>query len=328
VTTNATPYAWILSLALLAGAAALPLRAIATDDYPARPVRIVVPYPAGTVADHFPRIVAEKLAEQWKQPFLLDNRAGASGNIGAEAVSRARPDGHTLLASPPPPLAINQSLFTNLPFDPHAFAAITVLAAVPNVLVANPGVPASSIPELVAYARTNPDRLTYASIGSGSTPHLTTERFKSVAGVRMLHVPYKGSPGAILDLVAGRVDVMFVNHAAVFAHVNDGRLKLIAVASRERLASLPEVPTVSETLPGFVSDTWFALVAPPGTPGAIVDTLSSAIREILRTPEVIARYRQLGATPVGSTPTEARAFLQQESERWAEVIRSARIKPD
>lgn len=326
--TNVSTTTRLIALAVLAILPALPMHAAAQESYPDRPIRIVVPFAAGSVADLFPRIVAEKLAEQWKQPVVIEIRVGASGNIGAEAVARSQPDGYTLLASAPPPLAINQSLFAKLPFDPGAFAPITVLAAVPNVLVVSPSVPVSTVQELLAYARANPDRLTYASTGNGGTPHLTTERLKAAAAVRIVHVPYKGIPSAVLDLVAGRVDIMFANVSGVLPHVKDGKLKVIAVASAGRIEALPEVPTMQETLPGFVSDTWFAVVAPPGTPAAVVEKLSSAIREILRTPDVVAKYRQLGATPVGGSPVETKAFMKQETERWAEVIRAAGIKPD
>ena len=328
MTTNVSMTTRLIPLALLAILPALPMHAAAQEHYPDRPIRIIVPYPAGSVADHFPRIVAEKLAERWKQPVIIENRVGASGNIGAEAVARAPADGYTLLASPPPPLAVNQSLFAKLSFDPGAFVPITVLTAIPNVLVAHSSVPASTVQELLAYARSNPDRLSYASTGNGGTPHLTAEWLKAVGGVRIVNVPYKGIPSAMIDLVAGRVDFMFANVAGALPHVKDGKLKVIAVASPERMASFPEVPTVRETLPGFVSDTWFALVAPPGTPAAVVEKLSSAVREILQTPDVVAKYRQLGATPVGGSLAETKAFLKQETERWAEVIRSAGIKPD
>ena len=328
MTSDALTTTRLAALAALATLLALPVQSAAQDLYPERPIRIVVPFQAGSVADLFPRIVAEKLAERWQQPVVIEIRVGASGNIGAEAVARAQPDGYTLLASPPPPLAINQSLFAKLPFDPGAFVPITVLAAVPNVLVANRDVPASTVQALLDYARANPDRLSYASTGNGGTPHLTAERLKAIAGVRIVHVPYKGIPAAIPDLVAGRVDIMFANVSGVLPHVRDGKLKVIAVASADRIASLPEVPTMEETLPGFVSDTWFALVAPPGTPAAIVDKLASAIREILRSPDVVAKYRDLGATPVGSSPAETKALLKRETERWGEVIRAAGIKPD
>ena len=323
---NRRTVAWLPALAAVL--VALPPFATAQDQYPSRLVRIIVPFAAGTVADHFPRIVAERLAERWRQPVIVENRVGASGNIGAEAVARAEPDGYTLLASAPPPLAINQSLFPKLAFDPAAFVPITVLCSVPNVLVANPHVPASNVSELLAYARAHPDHLSYGSTGNGGTPHLTAERLKRMGGVRIVHVPYRSVPQATIDMLAGRVDIMFANLGGVLPNIKEGKLKALAVASAERVDSLPGVPTMQEAIPGFVSVTWFAVVAPPGTPAAIADQLALEMRAILGLPEVVERYRQLGATPVGSSPAETATFLKQESERWGEVIRSAGIKPD
>ena len=307
---------------------ALPVGAAAQDSYPNRPIRIIVPFPAGTVADLFPRIVAAKLAERWRQPVVVENRVGATGNVGAEAVARAEPDGYTLLASPPPPLVINQSLFARLAFDPGAFVPVTVLCRVPNVLVAHPSVPASTVEALLAFARSNPDRLNYASTGNGGTPHLTSERLKTVGGVRVVHVPYKGLSHAVIDLLAGHVDIMFAPLPGVAQHIKDGKLKALAVAGPSRIAELPDVSTVQETLPGFTSETWYAVVAPPNTPARIVDKLASEIREILAMTDVIDKYRQLAAIPDGSSPQETGAFLKQESERWGEVIRSNGIKLD
>jgi tripartite-type tricarboxylate transporter receptor subunit TctC len=314
------------SLAALSCAMAA-AQAASADDYPSRPVRIIFPFPTGSVAD-LTRVVADKLGERFKQPFVVENKPGATGNIGAESVARADPDGHTLMATPPPPLAVNQSLFARLGYDPAAFVPVTLIATMPNVLVAHPQLPASNVRELLDYAKANPDRLSYASTGNGGTPHLTTERFKSAGGVRILHVPYQGIANAMPDLVAGRVDIMFVNLSGVLPLIADGRLKALAVASAERLTALPATATVQETLPGFVSDTWIALAAPPKTPQSIIDKLAVAVREVLRMPDVAERFRQFGAVPGGGTPAESAAFIRQERERWAEVIRASGIKAE
>jgi len=314
-------------LALLALAAAVPAHPAPADEYPNRPVHLVFPYSAGGVSD-LARLVAERLGERWRQPVLVEIRPGASGNVGAEFVARAPADGYTLLIAPPPPLAINQSLFAKLGYEPAAFVPVTVVASMPNLLVATRALPASNLRELLDYAKANPDRLSYASTGNGGTPHLSAELLKAQGQVRIVHVPYQGIASALPDLVAGRIDLMFANLTSVMPLVKDGRLKVLAAASAERLAQLPHVPTVHETLPGFVSDSWLALAAPPQTPAAVVDKIALAVQEVLLAPEVTERLRQLGAVPVGNTPAQAREFIKLEVERWAQVIRSAAIKPD
>jgi tripartite-type tricarboxylate transporter receptor subunit TctC len=315
----------LVSLAL--GTAVVPARGAPADDYPNRPIHFIFPYATGGVAD-LARLVGEKLGTRLNQPVLLETRPGASGNLGAEFVARAPADGYTLLITPPPPLSINQSLFAKLGYDPAAFVPVTVVASMPNLLVATRGLPASTVRELIDYAKANPDRLSYASTGNGGTPHLSAERLKAQAGVRMVHVPYQGIASALPDLVAGRVDIMFANATGVMPLVKDGRLKVLAVASTERLALLPGVPTVHETLPGFVSDSWLALAAPADTPAAVVDKLALAVHEVLQIPEVAERFLQFGAVAVGNSPAQAREFVRNETERWAQVIRNATIKAD
>jgi tripartite-type tricarboxylate transporter receptor subunit TctC len=300
--------------------------AMAQDNYPSRVIRIIVPVPPGTAPDVLPRMIADKLAARWSEPVVVENRPGGALNIGAEAVAKAEPDGYTLLASPPPPLAINQSLYRNLAFDPNAFVPVTVMAATPNVLVANPGVGFSTVPGLIAFAKANPGKLTYASSGVGSTPHLAMELLKIQAGIEIVHVPYKGLVPT--DLLAGHVDLMFNNLGNTLPHIRSGALKVLAVGSEKRLAVLPDVPAVAEILPGFVSRTWFAVVAPPRSSPAIAAKLSAAIAEILRLPDVAKRLQDLTLTPVGSTPAETAAFIHEERNRWRQVIVSAGIKPD
>ncbi|HYL23631.1 MAG TPA: tripartite tricarboxylate transporter substrate binding protein [Burkholderiales bacterium] len=299
----------------------------AAQEWPAKPVRIIVPFPAGGSADLMPRAVAEKLASKWRQPVIVDNRPGAAGNIGADAVFRADPDGYTLMSSPPPPLVINKLLYPRLTYDADEFVPITVIGAIPNVLLVNPRVPAASVAELIAYAKANPGKLNYASQGSGSTSHLTAELFKSMAGgLEIAHIPYKGTAPALTDLLAGQVDMMCDNLGVSLPHVRAGKLKALAVASRKRFPGLPDVPALAETLPGFESLAWFGIVAPPKTSPAIAEKVAVGVQEALKLPDVRKRLADLSAEPLGYGPAETAAFMRQESERWGAVIRAASVK--
>ena len=269
--------------------AVAPAGALAQDNYPSRMIKIIVPVPPGASVEILPRIVAEKLAARWGQPVIVENRLGGALNIGAEAVAKAEPDGYTLLATPPPPLAINQSLYPRLAFDPKAFVPVTVMASMPNVLVASPKVPFSTIQGLVAFAKAHPGKLSYASSGAGSTPHLAMELLKSRAGIELVHVPYKGLLPT--DLLAGHVDLMFNNLGNTLPHIKNGALKVLAVASEKRLAALPDVPALLEMFPAFVSTTWVAVVAPPKSSPEIAGKLSVAMAEILRLPDVVLRLQ-------------------------------------
>ena len=295
--------------------------------YPNKTIRIIVPFPAGGTADILPRVLGERLSAKFGQPVLVDNRAGAAGAIGAEAVFKSEPDGYTLLASPPSVLAINPSLYSKLPYDAAAFVPVTVMAAVPNVLLVHPKVPVNTMAEFIAYAKAHPDALNYASQGSGTTSHLTAEMFKSMAGIRMTHVPYKGTSPALTDLLAGQVEVMFDNLGVSAQHVRSGKLKALAVGSEKRVASLPTVPTVAEAgLPGFVAVTWFGVVAPPKTPPEIAARLSAAFAEALKAPEVQHRLADLSADAVGDTPAEMAAFVKEDTARWRRVIKAGNVK--
>jgi len=305
-----------------------PGMSVAQESYPSRSIKLVFPYVPGSLGDVLARLIAEKLTIRFGQPVIVENRPGASGNIGAEAVARAAPDGYTLLIAPPPPLAINQSLFPKLSFDPTAFVPVAAIATVPNVLVVNPSVTAATVQELIAFANAHPDKLSYASTGSGGTPHLTAEMLKARAGIRIVHVPYKGVPPALTDLIGGQVDMMFANLGDAFQHIKSGKLKALAAASQARFPALPNLPTVSDTLPDFVSDTWFAVVAPPETPPAIASRLSAAIAEAVKAPDVAKKLEDLLTAPVGSSPAETAAFIKRDSERWRQVIAAAGIKPD
>ena len=224
------------------------------QEWPAKPVRIIVPFPAGGSADLLPRAVAEKLAAKWGQPVIVDNRPGAAGNIGADAVFRADPDGYTLMSSPPPPLVINKLLYPKLTYDPDQFVPVSVIGAIPNVLLVHPQVGANTVAELIAIAKANPGKLNYASQGNGTTSHLTAELFKTMAGgLQITHIPYKGTAPALTDLLAGQVDMMCDNLGVSLPHVRSGKLKALAVASKRRFPGLPNVPALAETLPGFES---------------------------------------------------------------------------
>ncbi len=315
-------------LAVAALLAATPNVAFAQSSYPNRPIKVVLPYAAGGLVDVLARLVTEKLGISWRQPVIIEARPGASGNLGAETVSRADPDGYTLLVTPPPPLAINQHLYPKLGFDPLALVPATVIASAPNVLVVRPDLPVSSVQDLIAFAKANPDKLSYASTGSGGTPHLTAEMLKAATGTRIVHVPYRGMPPAFVDLLAGHVDMMFANLGDSLPHIRSGRLKVLGVGSRMRLPVLPDVPAISEVLPGFVSDTWYAIVAPPKTPSEIPQRISTAVAEALKLPDVAKRLQELSVTPVGTSPAETAEFIRQDSERWRQVIVSAGIKPE
>jgi len=309
-----------LGMVLLATAAS-------AQDWPTRTVRIVVPFPAGGSADLLPRVIGESLQKQWGQPVIVDNRPGAAGNIGAAAVFQAEPDGYTLLSAPPPPLVINRLLYPKLAYDSTQFVPMTVIAAIPNVLLVHPKVGVASVAELIALAKANPGKLNYASQGSGATSHLTTELFKSMAGgLSITHVPYKGTAPALADLLAGQVDLMFDNLGVSLPHVKSGKLRALAVASTRRFRSLPDVPALAETLPGFESVAWFGIVGPPKTPAAIAEKVAAGTAEALRNPDVLRRLSDLSADPLGMSPAETAAFMKQETERWSAVIRSAGVK--
>jgi tripartite-type tricarboxylate transporter receptor subunit TctC len=309
-------------LGMVAGAAC-------SQDYPSRSVKIIVPFPAGGTADLMPRIIADWLSRKWKQAVVIENKPGAAGNIGAEAAFNADPDGYTLLSAPPPPLVINQSLYPKLGFDPTAFVPISVMGIVPNALVVNPKkVPARTVAELIAYARANPGRLTSATQGNGTTSHLTSEMFQMMAKVKFIHVPYRGSAPALQGMLAGDCDVMFDNLGVSLPLVKSGQLRLLAVGTQMRMAALPEVPTIAETLPGFASSAWFAMVAPPKTARPIVEKISANIAEAIRSPDVAKRLDELSAEPVGSTPEASARFMREESERWGGVVKAAGVRLD
>jgi tripartite-type tricarboxylate transporter receptor subunit TctC len=296
------------------------------QDYPNRTVRIVVPFPAGGTADAMPRIVGDWLARKWGQAVVIENKPGAAGNIGAEAVYHADPDGYTLLATPQPPLVINQNLYPKLGFDPQEFEPIVIIGRVPSALVVNPRMKANTIPELIAEARADPGKLNAATQGIGTTSHLTSELFQMTAQVTFQQMPYRGSAPALAGLLAGDVDIMFDNLGMSLPLVKDGQLKLIAVATPQRMASLPDVPTIAETLPGFASAAWFYVVAPPKTPPSVVVAINAGINEALHQRDIVQRLRELSAEPIGGSPQAMAAYMREEVDRWGKVIRTAGVK--
>ncbi|MGC1938185.1 MAG: tripartite tricarboxylate transporter substrate binding protein [Pseudolabrys sp.] len=300
---------------------------VSAEDYPDRAVKIVVPFPAGGTADAVPRIVGDWLSRKWGQPVVIENRTGAAGNIGAEAVYRSPPDGYTLLSAPPPPLVINQNLYPKLGYDPTKFEPIIVMAQVPNALIVNPNtIKASSLPELIDFLRQNPGKVTSATQGNGTTSHLTSELFQLMAKVTLRHVPYRGSAPALQGLLAGDVDLMFDNLGVSLPLAEAGKLKLLAVASATRMPSLPNVPTIAELLPGFEAVAWYGIVAPPNTPKAIIDKINADANEALRQPEVQDSLKKLSAEIFGGSVDKTAKYMRDEIERWDHVIKAADIK--
>ena len=291
-------------------------------------MRILVPFPPGGAADAMPRIIGEKLSARFNQPFVVENRAGATGAIAGELLSRAEPDGYTFMSTPPAPLVINPFLFTKLPYDPTQFVPVTVMASIPSVLLVHPKINAATVQELVGLVKANPGRMNYASQGATSVSFLTTEMFMAVAGgLKIQHVPYKGTGPALTAVLAGETELFFDNLGTSLQHVRSGRLKALAVCGERRHPALPDVPAMSEIFPGFVSVAWFGIVAPPKTPSAIADRLSIAIAEILKMPDVQKRLTDLSAEPIGMPPGEMAKFMREEAERWRQAIRTAGVRP-
>lgn len=313
---------------ILALAVALAPALAAAQGYPAKPVHIVNPFTAGGPVDLLARAVAQKLNEAWGQPVVVETRAGAAGNIGIEYVARQPADGYTLLVMPTGNAVVNPHIFPKLPYDPlRDFAPVTLLATVENVLVAHPGVKAASVQELIALAKANPGKLTFSSPGVGSQAHVAGEMLKSMAGVQMLHVPYKGMAPAMNDLLGGQVSFMFLSMSSALKQVQAGKLRALGVASLQRSSAAPELPTVAEQgLPGFEALSWYALMAPAGTPAEVVDKIAGDAARALGAPDVRERLLALGANPVGNTPAELAQMLKREHAFWGEFIRKAGIR--
>jgi tripartite-type tricarboxylate transporter receptor subunit TctC len=293
---------------------------------PSKQLRLIVPFPAGGTADVLPRIVGEKMRATWPGGVIVENRPGAGGNIGGEAVFHAEPDGATMLASPPGPIAINQSLYPKMAFDPGRWVPVTLIASVPNVLALSPKVPAATLPELLAHIKANPGKVSYASQGNGTTSHLTASMFMALTGTEMNHIPYKGTAPALVDLMGGQVDIFFDNLSSSLPQHKAGKLRIIAVADGHRSPVLKDVPTFAElNLPAMNSVTWFAVMAPPGTPDAVVQTTQRAFADALKLPDVQQKFADQGAEPRGLSPAETGAFVKAEVEKWRKVVKSANV---
>ena len=299
------------------------------QDWPAKQVRFVVPFPPGGTTDILARIVGQNLTEVLGQAFVIDNRGGAGGNIGAAEVARAAPDGYAILMGTPGTQAINQYIYAKMPYNTEKdFAPVSFVARVPNVLVAHPGLSFKTLQDLIGFAKANPNKINSASPGAGSTGHLSLELFKTAAGVQIQHVPYKGSGPALNDLIGGQVQMTIDNLPSALPHIQAGKLTALAVTTEQRVKLLPEVPTVASVVPGYEASSWFVVMAPAGTPDAIVRKLSAEIDRILKTPAVLERLKALGADPVGGTPERLGAHIASESRKWREAARVSGARLD
>lgn len=298
--------------------------------YPSRTVRFVVPFSAGSTTDILARIVAQKLTEAWRQQIIVDNRPGHGGNIGSAIVAKAAPDGYTILVSAASTLAINASLYRNMPYDTAtAFAPITLIAKVTNVLVVHPSLPARSVKDLIALAKSKPGQLSFASGGSGGTQHLSGELFKTMAGIDMVHISYKGSAAAMPDVLGGYVPVIFDGVPQSLPYIKAGKLRPLGVTTAKRSPALPDVPTIAEAaLPGYEATAWFGMVAPAGTSKEIIGKLNTQVVSILSTPDMRARLTAQGADSAGNTPAEFSAFIKSEMVKWAKVIQATGARAD
>jgi tripartite-type tricarboxylate transporter receptor subunit TctC len=311
----------VLAMVLLSAAPAF-----AQGTWPQKPVRIVVPFPAGGSNDTLCRIVADKVSGSWNQPVIVDNRTGAGGNIGAEIAFHAAGDGTTLLCSPPGPLSINHNLYKTLPYDWSKFVPITVLALSPNVITARKDLPANTAQELIAYAKANPGKVTYASQGNGSTSHLSAQMLATQAGIEMIHVPYKGEGPALVDIMASRVDIFVGNISAALRYEKTKQVKFLGVAAKSRSPVAPDVPDAAEIgLPDLIASAWFAVVASPGTPDTIVQKINADIAAALKLPDVREKFLEQGAEPQGGSPAATASFIRDEEARWRNVIKSANV---
>ena len=299
----------------------------AADDYPSRTVTVVVPFAAGGNTDTFGRLIAEQLDKRLGQRFIVENKPGAGGNIGLGDLARSKPDGYTIGMGTVSSNAINQTLYKTLPYSKEkGFEPISLIASLPNVLVVNPDkIKANSVEELIAFLKSEPGKHTYASSGVGTSIHLAGELMATKAGIKMTHVPYKGSSQAILDVVAGHVDMMFDNIPTAAQQVKAGKVKALAVTSLNKADLLPDVPTMASVIPGFEATSWHGLFAPPGTPPEIVEKLSKEVQAIIADPAMKAKLEAMGVTPVGNTSAEFKDFIAKETVKWAEVIKAADV---
>ena len=325
------PYSQLMLSAAL-GLALLSMPGVQTaaraQGFPSKPVKVILPSPPGGGTDALARILADKLREKWGQPVIVENRAGAGGNIAGDVTSKAAPDGYTLMLAHPAPLVINKALYSKLSYDPDQFVPVSLVATVPNVLVVNAKSPAGSVAQLIAMARAEPGKLNFASGAVGSPSSLTPELFKSMTGVNIPSIPFQGSAPALVALLGGQVDMLFVELSTALPHIRAGKLRALAVAAERRSSFLPEVPTLADTLPGFNASVWFGIVAPPKTPAALAEQISRAVAEALKLADVSKQLVDMSMEAVGGTPAEMAQYLREESRRWGAVIRQSGARAD
>lgn len=327
VSAIARTYLWLAVVVMAAG----PMSAVAQPAYPSRPIRFIVPYPPGSGTDIVARLLSQKLAESWGQPVVVDNRPSAGAIVGIDAIAKAAPDGYTFGIADTGPLALNPALYPKLPYDPvRDLAPVALIANLPFILVVNPSLPVNNVGELLALAKSRAGQINYASIGNGSAVHLATELLKSMAGIDMLHIPYKGSAGALQGVLSGDASLMFVNLLSSRELVKAGKLRALATASGKRLAAEPSLPTVAEAgVPGYEFQAWFGIVAPAGTPRPIVDKLNEEFRRLLSLPEVRERLTTQGGFELTSgTPEAFSALIRKEIDTWGKLVRQTGAKVD
>jgi tripartite-type tricarboxylate transporter receptor subunit TctC len=321
-------YRFLIGPALVAILGCQPIAA-QTDNYPSTAIRLITPVPPGGSVDTMARVVADKLGQKFRRSVIVENRPGGSNTLGIEAVLSAPPDGYTLLFGPGSTIIIMKLLYPNRPLNPDNLEPISRIATNPTVLVVNPNVPAKTLPEFIAYAKANPGKLNYATAGEGGVPHLTAEMFQMKAAIKMTKVPYRGVSLAMNDLLAGNVDLIFVDISTAIGHIRSGGLRVLGVAAKKRNSVLSDTLALTEMYPDLVSETWFGMLAPPKTPAAIVNRLSTAVAEIVKQPDVLKRMQDMGnIEPIGSTPIEMAAYMRSEKERWAAVIQEIGLKGD
>ncbi len=303
-----------------------PASALAQSGYPTHTVKFIVPFPPGGINDVLARIVAEKLQAKWGQPVVVEDRSGASGNIGATAVAQAEPDGYTILVAPAGPFAINGTLYNHLNYVPEKFVPIALIGSVPNLIIARKDLPANSVHELIGYLKAHDGKVIYGSQGVGATPHLTANMFMTMTGTHMVHVPYRGETLVLQDMLGGRVDLFFGNVSAALALYRAGKVKVLAVTDKRRAPMMPEVPPTAEAgLPGLVAVGWFAMAGPPGMKPELAAQISAAVNEALKLPDVQARLRGVAVDVMGGTPADMAAFIKDEKVRWGDVIKQNHI---
>jgi tripartite-type tricarboxylate transporter receptor subunit TctC len=316
----------LMAAAALLAALALPAQA---QEWPARQVTLIVPFSAGGTTDLFGRLLSQHLQQKTGQPFIVENRAGAGGNLGTQLVARAAPDGYTFLVGTVSTHAINPFLYSKLPYDTvKDFQPVSLIARLPNILVVNPSLPVNTVPELVTYLKANPDKLSYGSSGVGTSIHLAAELFKIKTGTTMTHVPFRSSGDVMNNLTGGHIELAFDNITLAWTQVKAGRLRALAVTSTERSAIAPDVPTMADTIAGFEATSWHGVFAPAGTPKPIVDKMAAEMKRILELPDVKEKLAELGALAAPMTPEEFTKFIDGERAKWAEVVKAASVKAD